>query len=231
MHVSLRVFFVAASLLFAFGTCSFAQDANDPTVYVVTYLDVTPASRAADGALLRQLAAASRKEPGVVRYEVFQRGSPANQFAIIEIWKDQQSYDAHSASAHVKTFRQQIESHLVAPIDERPYVGLAVGPKDGGAIPRGASVAISHVDVIPPKKDDGIAALKALADPTRKDNGNLRFDAYQQKTRPNHFTVIEVWRNQKAADAHEVGGANKDFRKVLSSATGALYDQRWYKAL
>jgi quinol monooxygenase YgiN len=90
---------------------------------------------------------------------------------------------------------------------------------------------ISHVDVIPPKKDDGIAALKALAEPTRKDTGNLRYDAYQQKTRPNHFTVIEVWRDQKAVDAHETDTHTKDFRKVLGSATGALYDQRWYKAL
>ncbi|HEY7664900.1 MAG TPA: antibiotic biosynthesis monooxygenase [Xanthobacteraceae bacterium] len=217
--------------LFAAASAARAQDANDPTVYVVTYIDVTPATRNADAALLRQLAAASRKDAGVVRYEVFQRGAPANQFAIIELWKDQHSYDAHAASAHMKAFRQQVEPHLVAPIDERPYVALAVGPTDPTAIPRGATVAISHVDVIPPKKDDGVAALKALADPTRKANGNLRFDAYQQKARPNHFTVIEVWRDQKAADAHEIDTHTKDFRKVLGSATGALYDQRWYKAL
>jgi quinol monooxygenase YgiN len=228
---SLRLLLVLALLPFAAVTAAQAQDAGDSAVYAVTYIDVTPTTRAADAALLRQLAAASRKEPGVVRYEVFQRGTPANQFAIIEIWKDQQSYDAHAAAAHVKTFRQQIEPHLVAPIDERPYVGLATGAKDSAALPRGATVAISHVDVIPPKKDDGVAALKALAEPTRKDNGNLRFDVYQQKARPNHFTVIEVWRNQKAADDHEVGTHTKDFRKVLGSATGALYDQRWYKAL
>src|SRR5205809_7385556 len=227
----LRLLLVLVLLPFAATTAAQAQDAGDSAVYAVTYIDVTPATRAADAALLRQLAAASRKEPGVVRYEVFQRGTPANQFAIIEIWKDQQSYDAHAAAAHVKTFRQQIEPHLVAPIDERPYVGLATGAKDSAALPRGATVAISHVDVIPPKKDDGVAALKALAEPTRKDNGNLRFDVYQQKARPNHFTVIEVWRNQKAAADHEVGAHAKDFRKVLGSATGALYDQRWYKAL
>jgi quinol monooxygenase YgiN len=227
----LRLLLVLALLPFAALTAAQAQEAGDPAVYAVTYIDVTPATRAADAALLRQLATASRKEPGVVRYEVFQRGTPANQFAIIEIWKDQQSYDAHQTAAHVKTFRQQVEPHLVAPIDERPYVGLAVGPKDSAAVPRGAAVGISHVDVIPPKKDDGVAALKALADPTRKDDGNVRFDVYQQKARPNHFTVIEVWRNPKAADAHEVGTHTKDFRKVLGSATGALYDQRWYKAL
>src|SRR5882757_1699631 len=208
-----------------------AVDAGDAAVYVVTYIDTAPATRAANVRSLRQLAAASRQQPGVVRYEAFQRDAPSNQFAIIEIWKDQQAYDAHAASAPVKTFREQIEPNLIAPIDERPYVGLAVGPKDGAAIPSGGAVAISHVDVIPPKKDDGIAALKALAGPTREDQGNLRFDAYQQKARPNHFTVIQVWRNQRAADAHELGGHTKQFRQVLSGATGALYDQRWYKAL
>ena len=95
----------------------------------------------------------------------------------------------------------------------------------------GALIAVSHVDVIPPKKDDGIAALKTLADPTRKDNGNIRFDVYQQKSRPNHFTVVEVWRDQKGAESHETAPHTKQFRQVLGAATGALYDQRWYRAL
>jgi quinol monooxygenase YgiN len=221
--------FALVLLPLAAMTTALAQE--DPTVFAVTYIDVTPATRDADADALRQLATASRKEPGVIRYETFQRSAPSNQFAIIEIWKDQKAYDAHAASEPVKGFRAQIEPHLIAPIDERPYVGLAVGPMEGAAIPASGPVAISHVDVIPPKKDDGIAALKTLADSTRKDNGNLRFDVYQQKTRPNHFTVIEVWRDQSAADAHEISGHTKDFRKVLGSATGALYDQRWYKAL
>src|SRR5437763_11151870 len=80
-----------------------AQDAADPTVYVVTYIDVAPASRDADAGFLRELVGASRKDPGVIRYEAFQRSAPSNQFAIVEVWKDQQSYDAHAASAHVKT--------------------------------------------------------------------------------------------------------------------------------
>ncbi|HEY6994972.1 MAG TPA: putative quinol monooxygenase [Xanthobacteraceae bacterium] len=208
-----------------------AQDPGDPTVYVVSYIDVAQATHASDANYLRQLAIASRKEPGVLRYDVFQRTAPSNQFVIIEIWKDQQSYDAHAASAHVKTFRQQIAPHLVAPIDERPYIALAVGAKESAAIPAGSFVSISHVDVIPPKKDDGVAALKALADPTRRDKGNLRYDIYQQKARPNHFTVVEVWTNLKAFDEHEVAAHTKQFRHVLGAATGALYDQRWYTAL
>ena len=154
------VLLALALLPLAFTTTARAQDPADPTVYMVSYIDVAQASRAADVEQLRQLAIASRKDPGVVRFEVFQRTAPPNQFVIVGIWKDQQSYDAHAASAHVKTFRQKLEPHLVAPVDERPYVGLAVGPKDGAAIPAGSFVSVSHVDVIPPKKDDGIAALK-----------------------------------------------------------------------
>ena len=214
----------------AFITIAHAQDANDPTVFMVSYLDVTPASRDAAAACC-----ASWRPPaariGEGRYEVLQRGRPVQPVRDRRDLERPEGYDAHAASAHVKKFRQQVKPHLVSPIDERPYVTLAADPKDGAAIPRGSAVAISHVDVAPPKKDDGVAALKALADPTRKDNGNLRFDAYQQKTRPNHFTVIEVWRNQKAVDAHETDTHTKDFRKVLGSATGALYDQRWYKAI
>ena len=225
------VLLALALLPLAFTTTARAQDPADPTVYMVSYIDVAQASRAADVEQLRQLAIASRKDPGVVRFEVFQRTAPPNQFVIVGIWKDQQSYDAHAASAHVKTFRQKLEPHLVAPVDERPYVGLVVGPKDGAAIPAGSFVSVSHVDVIPPKKDDGIAALKTLADPTRKDKGNVRFDVYQQKARPNHFTVVEVWRDLKAADDHENAAHTKEFRKVLGTATGAMYDQRWYKSL
>jgi quinol monooxygenase YgiN len=222
---------VLSLLMLPLASMTRAEEAPDPTVIVVTYIDVTPATAAADAALIRTLADASRKEKGLVRYEIFQRSAPASQFGIVEIWNDQASFDAHAASAPVKTFRQQIEPHLVAPIDERPYVALAVGPKTGAALPAGSAVALSHVDVIPPKKDDGIAALKALADPTRKDNGNLRFDVYQQKARSNHFTVVEAWRDAKAADAHEIAAHTKQFRQVLGSATGALYDQRWYKPL
>jgi quinol monooxygenase YgiN len=228
MRLWSRLLLALAVLPLMFTATVQAQD--DPTVYAVTYIDVAPSTQGSGAGFLQQLANASRKDAGVIRYEVFQRNAPANQFAIISIWKDQASYDAHAAAAHVKTFRQQIEPLLVAPIDERPYVGLAVGPKEG-AIPAGGAVSIAHVDVIPPKKDDGIAALKTLSESTRKDPGNLRYDAYQQKTRPNHFTVIEVWQDQAAADKHEGAAHTKAFRNVLGAATGALYDQRWYRAL
>ena len=42
---------------------------------------------------------------------------------------------------------------------------------------------------------------------------------------------VELWQDQKSNDAHEASAPNKAYRARLSPVGGALYDQRWYKAL
>ena len=80
-------------------------------------------------------------------------------------------------------------------------------------------------------RENAARYIQELAEQSRKEAGNLRFDVVHQKARTNHFTVIEIWRNQKADDAHEIAAHTKEWRGVLTPLTGALYDQRWYKAL
>ena len=43
--------------------------------------------------------------------------------------------------------------------------------------------------------------------------------------------MVEAWSDQAADDAHEIAAHTKEFRAALGPLTGALYDQRWYKAL
>ena len=66
-------------------------NAQDAQAYVVSYIDVAPANRGTAVGLLRQLANASRKDEGNVRFEILQRAAPANQLAIVAIWKDQKA--------------------------------------------------------------------------------------------------------------------------------------------
>ena len=80
-------------------------------------------------------------------------------------------------------------------------------------------------------RDAGIALLKSVAGPSRKEGGNLAFDALQQTARKNHFEVVEIWGDQKAEDAHEIEAATKDFRAKVQPLLGAHYDRRWYKQL
>jgi quinol monooxygenase YgiN len=205
-----------------------AQNAADPTVYMVRYIEVAPGGQEQAAGLLKKLADASRKEGGVMRFDVLQRSAPANQFATFEIWKDQASLDAHAAAAH-KQFLDAAQPILIAPVDDRLCLATDVAPLQPDAA--GSIYAITHVDVGPPNRDAGIALLKSVAGPGRKESGNLAFDAMQQTARTNHFEVVEIWKDQKAEDAHQIEAATKEFRAKIQPLLGAHYDRRWYKPL
>jgi quinol monooxygenase YgiN len=51
----------------------------------------------------------------------------------------------------------------------------------------------------------------------------------QQGNRPNHFSVVEIWADQKAYDAHVMATHTRQFRETLGPMSGALYDERLYK--
>jgi quinol monooxygenase YgiN len=199
-------------------------------VYVVSYIDAAPANRATVAGMLRQLATASRKDDGNVRYEILQRIAPTNQFAIVSVWKDQKAYDAHLAAAHYKEFRDKAKPFLISAIDDRLNSGMEVASA-AAAGPRGAIYVVTHVDVPPPSKDQCIDALKSLAADSRKEGGNARFEVFQQANRPNHFSVVEIWKGQGAYDSHITAAHAKAFRDKLTPMTGALYDERLYRAI
>jgi quinol monooxygenase YgiN len=203
--------------------------AQDMAIVMLSHIEVMPASKNQGAALLRELAAASRKETGVVRFEVLQRSAPSSHFLLVETWKDQAALDAHGAAAHTKAFRDKIKPMLMAPIDDRPCI--VINAATPSANTRGAIFVVAHVDVPPNQREKILDPLKVLSETSRKEAGNERYDVIQQQARANHFFTIEAWKDQKAADAHELAAHTKQFRATLVPLTGALYDQRWYKAL
>ncbi len=97
-----------------------AQDASKKgQIYVVTHVDSVPNDAASATKLLQQYAVDTRKEKGAVRIEVYVQISRTNHYSIVEVWQDQQAYDAHLAAAHTKQFREQIQPLLGSPFDER----------------------------------------------------------------------------------------------------------------
>jgi quinol monooxygenase YgiN len=160
--------------------------------------------------------------------EVLQRMDRPNQFTVLGAWTDQKAFEAHSASGHAKALHEKLETTLVAPSDTRQHNGLAVAPPKAGKDP---IYVVTHVDVIPPQKDNGVAALKQLAEDSRQHSGNLQFDVWQQTNRANHFTVVEAWANRGSFDVHEMQKPTREFRSKLAAMSGALYDERLYKLL
>jgi hypothetical protein len=73
----------------------------------------------------------------------------------------------------------------------------------------------------------------------------VRFDALTQANRPNHMTVVEVWRSAKDQEAHTMHPDTRNFRDALSGVapgsgvaadplfvinplSGSLYDEQLY---
>ncbi len=209
-----------------------AQGGGEATVYCVTYIEVSPAAEDKAAAVLKELADASRKREGNLRFDVLQRRERTNHFAIVEAWKDKNAFEARLAATSTNEFHGKLQPLLISGYDERPHTGLATGPMTAGAGARGATVyVVTHVDVIPPKKDEAIVALQQLADASRKDAGNLRYDVLQQISRPNHSTLVEIWKDQNSLEAHEVAAHTMKFRELLLPMSGSLFDQRLYRAL
>lgn len=219
---------LAITLLAAAMNHANAQAPAGP-LYVATYAEVGTGSVKDGTALMKQYRDAVRKEDGNIRTYVAQEAGRPNRFIILEIWKDQTAFDAHGKSAGATAFRDKFKAIANAPLDERVHTGLAA--TNSGAATKNAVLVASHVDVPPPRKDELIAALNPLAEQSRKGAGNERFDVWQQTSRPNHFTVVEAWKDRKAYEARGSAEPQRTFRGKLGPMLGALYDERIFRAV
>jgi quinol monooxygenase YgiN len=216
-------------LIAAAGSMPAAHAQGNP-VYLATYVEVMPNAVASAVTLLKQYRDASFKDDGNLRADALQEIERPNRFVLVEAWRDKAALDAHAQNAGTLKFRDKLKPIADAPYDEHInnalYVTQGKNESQSGAI-----FVVTHVDVIPAGKDDCMAALKAMSADTAADGGNISYEVLQQANRGNHFTVIESWTNRKALDGHAMAAHTRAFREKLSPIAGALYDERFYKAL
>jgi quinol monooxygenase YgiN len=216
--------FGAAILLTAPAALAQAPGPTD----AVTYIEVTPTGETEAANLLRQLAAASRKEAGNVSYTVLRHSERPAQFAILETWSDGKALEAHDGAAAMKQFREKLDPLRIGFYDQRLDTGIDVAPV--AAPTKDAIYVVTHVDVTGPFKDDAIVMMNKLAADSRRE-GAERFEVWQQNNRLNHFTLVEIWKDKAALDAHARAAASREFREKVGKMLGALYDDRRYRSL
>ncbi|HEY3836905.1 MAG TPA: antibiotic biosynthesis monooxygenase [Bryobacteraceae bacterium] len=203
------------------------------TAYSVAYVDIALASRTAAITAIRQYRDASRKDDGFRRIEFFEQAGRPAHFCIIETWADNKAIEAHAASASVRDFRTKIDSMRLSDYDRRPYKTLSLGAAHGTADNEAGSrstFVITHVD-IGGQGTNAADLLRKLAEASRKEEGNLRFDVLQHTMRANHFTVIEGWQTAKAVDKHAGATHTKEYRNLLAPIAGGPLDERIYKVV
>lgn len=201
------------------------------SVYVVTYLEVRPASTAAACTLSLQYVQATRADVGNVAVDAFQEIGRSNRFVIIESWRDPASFSEHERAAHTLEFRQRLEPIERSPYDQRIGHGFAVDPMPAAAGPR-ALYVVTHVDVPGPQREATEKLLQALFASGRANPGHVRYDIYQQDDpHTNHFTIYAAWNAPRAFEAYGNSAQWREFREALAPLLGAPFDERLYRPI
>lgn len=195
--------------------------------HVVTYIEVQPNSVEHAAILLKEYRATSRVQNGNAGVEILQEISRMNRFVILEWWNDESSFQAHESAEHTKQFRAALAAIHNSPYDQRVHQSFATAEAPSASA--GALHVVTHVDVPPPRKDEAERLLRILAGESRNDEGNVRYDVFQQNApRTNHFTVFAVWADELSFASHTAKSHTRQFREGLGPALGAPYDERLF---
>ncbi len=61
---------------------------------------------------------------------------------------------------------------------------------------------VARLIAFPDKVEEAKALLEGLIQPTRAENGCIRYDLLQNQADPTDFTYVEEWESNEALDAH-----------------------------
>ena len=221
---------LAIGLGVALGSPAPAQTAEP--VYAVTYLDVSTDWVVQGAGLIKQYRDLSAHHAGNLEFTTMRETSRPNRFVIVEGWKDQAAFAAHEKSADTALFSFTLEAIRNSPANQHVLQSFANVP--ARSQPAGGAVyMVEHVDFSPAANATGLPLVKELAQASQKEEGVVRYDIYQEPPpHANHYSVVAVWANRAAFDAHETAAYTRQFRAATVMPVRAnLYDQRLYEPL
>jgi len=228
MKQAFRSALFASALIIALVRTAGAQDGE--AAYVVTYIEVSPSSVQQAMELIAAEVEAGRSDDGNLLYEAVQRIGQPNHFVFLETWTSLEDQQSHRDSDRTTAFRESLAPLLYSPYDERLHVELVASTHYSE--PTAAAVyAVTHVDVTPNNVDPALEHLQTMAAASLAEAGNERFEVLVQSNRRNHFSVVERWENEQAQLDHIDASHSRAFRESIYPLSGALYDERLYRAL
>jgi len=69
----------------------------------------------------------SRREPGVLRFDVIQQADDPTRFVLIEIYRDAAANAAHKETAHYPVWRDTVESMMAEARVRKTYNEVSIG--------------------------------------------------------------------------------------------------------
>jgi len=105
-----------------------------------------------------------------------------------------------------------------------------------GGLPPGSQTpdgnwVITYIEVAPGAEAKALAALKTLKTASAKDAGYQSMTVLQRNGQPNHFALIEHWKDNATREAHTKQPHTVAAREALQAIETAPYDERPHREL
>jgi (4S)-4-hydroxy-5-phosphonooxypentane-2,3-dione isomerase len=97
---------------------------------VHVHVRVKPGGEGAFREASRANAEASRREPGVIRFDLLADRDDPHRFVLVEIYRDAAAAAAHKETAHYAAWRDAVADLMAEPRHSSKYVNLS--PDDAG---------------------------------------------------------------------------------------------------
>jgi quinol monooxygenase YgiN len=95
--------------------------AESRQIFVITHVDIDPQFVGQALPALDTFVSDSASDPGVQTFALLSQAGTTNHFQLIEVFANQQAFDAHVSAQHTLDFRNDIQPFIGAPYDERLY--------------------------------------------------------------------------------------------------------------
>ncbi len=103
-----------------------------PNSLLIVHVDVAVVPEELEAFLVatEENAAASRDEPGVVRFDVLSDRADPNHVVLVEIYRDEAASAAHKETAHYARWRDTVAPMMARPRQAARYVNTSPGDED-----------------------------------------------------------------------------------------------------
>ena len=152
----------------------------------------------------------SVREPGNLRFDILRSVDDPVRFVTYMAYRDEASASAHTTTAHLLAFREEVADWMVVPRENVRYYGLfPADAQDVGtgepAQARGGPmyVTLVYVHVKLEHVSDFIESIRPNHEGSVRETGNLRFDILQSVDDPTRFVAYEAYADEASAWAHK----------------------------
>jgi quinol monooxygenase YgiN len=93
------------------------------------------------------------------------------------------------------------------------------------------SYVVTYFETAPSAGGQAVSWLRALGRASREEEGNTRFEAFQRLGQPDHFALVEAWKDPEARERHLAAAHTRAFRERVDQVLRSAYDERAHTGL